>query len=64
MIPRKRIIRRTETVKDPVTQPNLLFDKQKETKEVKKTALDIMMDLQYTRIPNIYKRNPNCKWFI
>lgn len=56
---RKRIVRRTEPVKDPVTQPNLFFEKEKPVKE-KQSAIDVMMDLQYNKIPNIHKRNPNC----
>lgn len=55
--PEKRVRTRT------ATQPTL-FEEDAEVMSVKvsgnKTALDIMMDLQYSKIPNIYEFSPDC----
>ena len=51
MIPRKRIVRKTEPVKDPVRQANLFFDKQKEEKETPHT---VMQGVLYDKIPGMF----------
>lgn len=55
MIPRKRIVRRTEPVKDPVRQANLLFDEQKEVR-VKETSNTIMQGILYDKMPGMFSK--------
>lgn len=55
MIPRKRIVRRTEPLKDPVRQANLLFDEQKEVR-VEETSNTIMQGVLYDKMPGMFSK--------